>query len=398
MSRVLITGVGTLSAAGVGQQALWDALLAPNVQLAEERLLPAPPGLPPLDPVQLAALPEVDAHAYLGRRKVRALSAESVAFGVATTLACQNAGLSGRWEADKRVGVAVGSTSAGLGEYTDLFAARLNGGVERVNPGRGPMTGLNAPAATVSIRSGAAGLNLTHSAGRTAAVDALADSARAVRSGTAQVMLAGGVQVLSYPELWARRTRQAAFGRVRTARPFDSERLGPVPGEAAVTLVLEAERAAVERGASVLGELLGAGSAFGTRAAVRAVGSALDEAGLAPGDVGAAVVSARGSGELDSHEAHAVRELWGQSLPVCAVAGALGDCAGAIGALQAAAALGTLGAARLPGTHGLRELDPQLPSLRVSAQPATPRAGCVLVLTVDPLGHAAALLIGGQPR
>ncbi|MFI8849047.1 beta-ketoacyl synthase N-terminal-like domain-containing protein [Streptomyces sp. 891-h] len=316
MTGVVVTGVGALTSAGLGHEVLLRrASDGAPARREEERTLPAPPGQPPAAPVRLAALAPYDPAEHLGRRGIRTLSAQSRAFGVAAVDACRHAGLAASWEQDPSVGIAAGTTSGGLEDYAGLFAARLARGVSGVNPAQGPQTGLNAPASAVSILTGAAGPNLTLATGRAAALDALAAAARAIVSGAATTMLAGGVQVLGYAELTARRRTGQGPGPA-TEPPAPG--FTAVAGEAAVVLVLEDEGAARARGARPLARVLGAGSAFGppaTRPGRRAAHAALDEAGLARGAPGAPLAPA---------------------FPVSAVDAAFGDCAGATGAVQAA--------------------------------------------------------------
>lgn len=415
-ARVWVTGIGALTAAGEGHRALWDDLRAGTCR-ARRRSLTPPTGVAASEPVYLAALAPPAAEKYLGRRGLRVLSPESIAHAVAATLACWEAGLPREpSRADPETGVATGTTSAGFGAYVALYADRLAHGVRGVNPAHGPQTGLNAPAATVSIFLGAAGPNLTFAAGRSAAVDALAAGLREVRSGECGVMLAGGVQVLSEAELAARRTAVPAFGAVPAARPYDRDRCGAVPGEAAVVLALEAADRATRRGAAPLAEVLGAGSAAdgtasdgtpppggtpppdppapGAVAARRAVTAALAEAGATPDQVDAVFTSACGAPDVDAAEAQALRTLWPDGdVPVCAVSGALGDCAGAQGAVQTAAAVLALRHGTVPGTPGCRAPDSSLPASAVTTGARRRRLHRVLVLTVDPRGLAGALVL-----
>ena len=411
--RAAVTAIGALTAAGEGHRPLWDDVCAGTCRAAP-RSLPAPPGLPAAEPVHLAALPPPAAEKYLGRRGLRVLSRESTALAVAAALACCEGGLPhGPDRDDPGTGVAAGTTSAGLDAYVELFAARLSDGVRGVNPALGPQTGLNAPAATVSIFLGAAGPNLTFASGRAAALDALGAGLRAVRSGECAVMLAGGVQTLGHAELTAARTGDPSFGTVSVARPFDRDRAGAVPGEAAVVLALEEVDHATRRGAVPLAEMLGAGSAAaddgaangsaadggtadgGADAARRAVEAALAEAGAGPEEVDAVFVSACGDRGVDAAEAHALHALWPDGgVPVCAVSGVLGDCAGAQGAVQTAAAVVALRHGVVPGTAGVRTVDPALPRLALDSVARRRRLRRVLVLAVDAGGVAGALLLG----
>ncbi|MFG3254484.1 beta-ketoacyl synthase N-terminal-like domain-containing protein [Streptomyces sp. NPDC048172] len=415
--EVVVTGVGALTTAGVGHEALWRHAGPDGGRAAHaaERALPAPPGQPEAAPVRLAALAPYDPAEHLATTKgTRTMSAECRAFAVAAADACLHAGLPRTRDRDPAVGIAAGTTSGGLEDYAALFATRLARGVARVNPAQGPQTGLNAPASAVSILTGAAGPNLTFSTGRAASLDALAAAARAIRTGAADVMLAGGVQLLGHAEHTARRRALAGRRAAGTgpgdpvtdaARPGAAEGPEPsVPGEAAVVLVLERAATARARGARVLARLLGGGSAFGppeTNPAARATRAAFAEASLTggqdptnalPGSCtdgptngpggdpaygpagGPACRAAGGTADLAGASPQPLR---GRAVrPVhdaAAVTDAFGDCAGAAGALQAALAVLAL------------------------ARTGPDRTATAPVCVADPDGPAAALVFG-RPR
>lgn len=402
MPGVVITGVGAVTAAGLGREALWTCVLG-GLAPAGPRSFEPPAGLPPAAPIHAASIPEYQPREYLGSKGIRVLTPETRAFMIAAVLACRDAGLEVRHKDDASVGTVVGTTSAGLDSYGDLFTQRLTLGTEGVNPAQGPQTGPNTPAAQYSIFAGAAGPNLTLCTGTAAGTDAMSAAADLIRTGRAEVVLAGGVDTLSYLSVHAHRTVDDGFGSTTVARPFDRRRNGSVPGEAAVVLVMEQAVQARRRGARVLAEVLGAGSAFapgagaGTPdAANRAVRHALAAAALEPSEVAAVIASARGSRPLDAAEAAVLHDLFGEHASVCSVQGSLGECAGADGAIQTAVAVLSLHEGILPPTTGYSEADPALPALQVHARTTRPAGRTVLVHSLDPGGHAAALLLRGD--
>lgn len=162
-------------------------------------------------------------------------------------------------------------------------------------------------------------------------LDALAAARRKVRSGTLAVALAGGVDAPLGP--WGL-TAQIPNGRLsrrpephRSYLPFDQDACGYVPGEGGAFFVLEEAGAARERGARrIYGELAGYAATFDPapgsgrdRALVRAVTGALDDAGVAPGEVDVVVADAHGSPDLDRVEAAAIAGVFGaRAVPVAA--------------------------------------------------------------------------------
>ncbi len=137
-----------------------------------------------------------------GRRNV---NSEIALLRAATRLALADAG---SWSTDavegegtvgyarhEGLGVVVATDRAGLRDYTELFCAGASGEIGAVSPARGPMTGLNGPAAQLSIDLGARGPNMTLAGGAVGALDALAYAADALRVGDAETMLVGAVEL-----------------------------------------------------------------------------------------------------------------------------------------------------------------------------------------------------------
>lgn len=273
-TAVAITGVGCLTALGTGRDALGDGPAREGSRVEDARIA-----------------------AVVGTKGVRTFNRESRLFTAAGILACADAGLDPATWDRRGVGVFCGTMRAGLEDYASLYADGVREGPDAVNPAQGPQTGLNAPAAQLSIHLGAEGPNMTFSSGLASSTDALAYAADFLRAGRADVVLAGGVETLA---------------------PVIAEDAGP-PGEAAAVLVLEREETARERGAEIRAVLAGSGNAFDAggdagEAGARAIAAALADAGL--------------EAEPDPS--------------VTSVPGALGRTHGAAGALQAAAAVFSL--------------------------------------------------------
>ncbi|HKE01657.1 MAG TPA: beta-ketoacyl synthase N-terminal-like domain-containing protein [Planctomycetota bacterium] len=386
---IVISGLGAVTAGG-DTESSFDPLLLSSRARAEERPL-------------LGSSPEVNLFGHhvddppferiLGAKGLRSTSREARLLQVAATFACGRA----RWDAvppPGRLGVVVGTSSSGLDEFVDFYRAGRSG--LQVNPARGPLTGFNAPASLLSMRMGATGLQNTISSGRTSSLEALLLGARQLRASRSDSLLVGGVDVRMSAHAYG---DGPACSPARRARPFDRRRDGAVPGEAAAVLALERRDDATSHPASALAEILGSGgSAFDatspTAAAMRALRAALDGARVGPRDVDAVFASASGDVDVDRAEGCAVHESLGDSMPVCAIAGALGDCLGASGALQVAAACASFALDSLPPVVGFEEVDESLPSLRIVREATELRARRVIVLSVDPRGHAAAVVLG----
>jgi 3-oxoacyl-[acyl-carrier-protein] synthase II len=163
-----------------------------------------------------------------------------------------------------------------------------------------------------------------------------------------------------------------ALSSTGVSMPFDAKRDGFVMGEGAAVFILERYDLAVARGATILGEILGAGSnadahhitapAPGGTGAIACMKLALDDAGLSASDI--ALVNAHGTSTPlnDAAEAQAVSAVFGErAVPVTSGKGVTGHALGAAGALEAAQVLLSFEHKLIPPTAGTTELDPALP-------------------------------------
>jgi 3-oxoacyl-(acyl-carrier-protein) synthase len=176
-----------------------------------------------------------------------------------------------------------------------------------------------------------------------------------------------------------------------------------VLGEGAAALVLETEAAAAARGAHVIGEFLGSGCASDAEGllAIRPDGDglagaiimALDDAGIRAAEVGMIVAHGSGTRQSDASEAAAIHQAFGATIPpVTAFKWASGHPLAASGTLDAVLALVALRRGVVPGVATLRQLDPDLGALPVSAGPQAPRSDVALVLNRGFGGSNTALL------
>jgi 3-oxoacyl-[acyl-carrier-protein] synthase II len=350
-TRVLITGLGVISSLG-RTAAFWDALTSGGGRDIEAGdVQPSAIVADYSPPANLDA----EAASRLGRCSLFAVDA--------AIQAVEDARLPFTAQTAPLIGVLFGSE---LGES------------ER------PVAG--APATSVARVLGVAGP--VHSyAGPAAGALAVAQAFEIVRRGEAPVVVAGGADIPAglYFDAGSRRPR-----------PFDADRDGFLPAEAAAAVVLESAEVAEERGARVYGELLGQGSAF-SRATVmepgpnfvdaaRAMRAALLRAEIFQGEVEVVFASASGDPAGDAIEVRALKDLWGPNvdrLTVTSLLGASGYPFAAAGPLALVAGLRALAAAVVPPTVGLVEPDPDFTRVDfVIAEPRKYRWSTGLVNTV----------------
>ncbi len=345
---VVVTGCGVVSPFGAGVGPFWDGLVAGHSAVGPIRRFRADDLLPAMAAEVPCDVPDAD---RAGAFALRAAAA-----------ACEAAGFRPRDAAAERLGVVLGTTLGGM-EIFESWLTAAGGEEPHLALGRVPYF---APAARVAVAVGARGPVATTQLACASGTQAVAMAADWIRHGRADVVLAGGTDLLC-------RFVVTGFNCLRAtadaARPFDRDRRGLVLGEGAAVLVLEDAAHARRRGAAPRARVLGTGAAADAAhmtapdrdgaGVVRAVRAALAHAGLAASAVD--FVSAHGTGTVfnDAMEARALVTLFGErAVPVNSIKGAIGHALGAAGALEAVLCVETMARGTIPPTAGLETPDP----------------------------------------
>jgi 3-oxoacyl-[acyl-carrier-protein] synthase II len=245
-------------------------------------------------------------------------------------------------------------------------------GPERVSPLAIPLIMGNAAAGLVAMRHGLRGPVFGVMSACASGSHAIGEAMRMIRSGEAKAVVAGGAEATLTP------LAKAAFGAMEAtsptgiSRPFDARRDGFVMGEGAGVLVLESEELARERGARILGEVLGYAATADAhhltapeptgRPAALAITRAMADAGVTPEDVD--YVNAHGTSTPlnDASETAAIKLALGElayNVPVSSTKSAIGHLLGAAGAVEAIFSILALRDQVSPPTINLRTPDPQ---------------------------------------
>jgi len=364
--RVVVSGIGLITAIGHGREAFWSGLLQGKS------------GVSPVAAFDTARYPvhngaevrEFDPANYVRRLDVASLGRGSQ-FAIAAARLALDDGALGAGDADLgRCGVVVGTTS-GEPQFIEAFddalvaerdTVRVGGEFVRRYPSH--MLAVHV-AAEFRFGGGAITVPTACSAGN----GALAYGCDAIRSGAVDVVLAGGADVFS-------RITYTGFARIgavapERCQPFDRGRKGMIPGEGAAMLVLESSEHAAARGAHVYAEVAGYGLSCDAHhmtsghpagdGAVRAMEMALSDAGLEPRDV--SYISAHGTGTAvnDRLETLAIKRVFGRtaySIPVSSIKSMLGHAMGAASAIEAAACALAIATDWVPPTLHLEDPDP----------------------------------------
>ena len=330
--RVAITGYGVVAPCGVGKAAFWQGLLGPGIVDAKT--------------VELA---DWDPQPFFSNPKEarRADRVEQFALAAAHEAITQSGALP---YDPSRMGSIFGTGIGGLRTLEEQVITRVEKGERRVSPFLVPMMMSNACGAAISMRYHLQGPAETICTACAAATHALGYAARLIAWGRCDAVVSGGAESAATITAVAGFANMTALSSSGTSKPFDATRDGFVFGEGAAVFVLERYDLAVERGATILAEVLGAASnadahhitapSPGGVGAIACMQQALDDAGLSPSDI--KQVNAHGTSTPlnDQAESQAIASVFGTPTPpVTSIKGVTGHPLGAAGALEAAAVL-----------------------------------------------------------
>src|SRR5216684_1547513 len=363
--RIVVTGLGVITSIGIGIQQFWTELLAGSS------------GVGPVEsfdtsdfPVHLGAeVKTFEPDKYIFNRLPTQIDRASQFAIAAARLAIWDAALPiSDFEADD-IGVVVGTTSGEprvIERFDDQYIA---GEVEKIGHNFISTYPCSVLGTHVACELGLGGEVVTIPTACAAGNHAIAYAFDALRSGRAQVMLAGGAGSFS-------RNTYTGFSRLgaiapELCQPFDLHRKGMIPGEGAAFLVLECQDHARNRSARIYAEVAGYGLSCDAHhmtaahplgdGAARAMQHALDESDLQPEDV--SYISAHGTGTQtnDRLETIAVKRLFKDAayrVPISSIKSMLGHTMGAASALEAAVCALAVFDNRVPPTINLNEPDP----------------------------------------
>lgn len=347
--RVVITGIGAVTAIGHGRQGLWE-----GVQRGESAVR----SLTRFDPspyrARMAAEVDLNVAAYLERKQLKRLDRFAQFAIIAARMAVEDAALRIPDEPPGTVGVIMGSALGGITMAETQHLAYLQGGLRAVNPALALAVFGASCSCTIAIDLGITGPNSTNANSCSAGTMALGEAFRLIRAGHAEVVLAGGAEApitpLSFGAFDVIHAMSTANDIPSLAyRPFDRARDGFVMAEGAAVLVLEELQHAVGRGATIVSEILGYGLTNDAHhmtaphprgePAARAMHLALQEAQVRPEQIG--YINAHGSSTPlnDKTETLAIKQVFGEqayAIPISSTKAMHGHAFGATGAVEAA--------------------------------------------------------------
>ncbi|MDC3222512.1 beta-ketoacyl-[acyl-carrier-protein] synthase family protein [Planktomarina sp.] len=311
---------------------------------------------------------DFDPEAHFDRQKLALYDRVTQLVLLASREAMAQSGLEITEELSETTGVVLGTAAGGMNTWDDNFRSVYEEGKNRVHPFVVPKLMTNAAASHLSMAHNIKGPSLTVSTACASSNHAIGLAFHMVRSGMAQVMLAGGGDAM------------LTFGGIKAweglrvmsktaCRPFSANRSGMVQGEGAGVFVLETYEGAMARGAEILAELIGfsmtsdAGDIVmpNQQGAVRAIRGALRDACLDPQDIGYINAHGTGTAANDKTECAAVTEAFGAHAPALMMSSTKsmhGHLIGGTGAVELLACLMALRDGVIAPTIGYEQPDP----------------------------------------
>jgi len=348
--RVVVTGMGVKTPGGCDLDTFWT-----NLREARPMAGPIQAFDASEEPVRFACeVRDFDPEGYFTTKEVRRQDrVTQLGFGAAAD-ALEDSGDLGATDPD-RCAVIAATGIGGLHTLEENCKAYFDRGPSRVSPFFVPMMMPNATAGVISMRFGWTGPALCIATACAAGANAIGEGARLVRDGSSDVVLAGGTEFPITPITLAAFARMTALSTrnedpERASRPFDADRDGFVIGEGAGFFVLESLERARARDARIYGEIAGYGrnaDAYhitapspGGAGAAACMQQALDDSGLAAGDIGHVNAHGTSTDLNDLAEAQAINKVFGDDAPpVTSNKGVLGHMIGGAGAAEAVAAM-----------------------------------------------------------
>ncbi len=406
MRRVVVTGMGAVTPIGNSVEEFWNGVkqekigFAPITKFDTENYK-----------CKLAAeVKDFNPEEYMDKKAARRMELFCQYAVAATGEAMKDAGLDMEKEDTWRVGCAIGSGIGSLQAIEREHGRLLEKGPSRVGPMFVPLMISNMAAGNVSIMYGLRGKSLNVVTACATGTNSIGEAFRAIQYGDADVMVAGGTEGAVTPMGIAGFTALTALSDStdpeRCSIPFDKDRNGFVMGEGAGIVILEELEHAKKRGAHIYAEVLGYGCSSDAyhitspaedgAGAARAMQNALEDGGVAPGQL--TYINAHGTSthHNDLFETRAIKLAFGEhakNLKINSTKSMIGHLLGAAGAVEFITCVKEIEEGFIHRTVGLQETGEEL-DLNYCKESFREEVPYALSNSLGFGGHNASILIG----
>jgi 3-oxoacyl-[acyl-carrier-protein] synthase II len=406
--RVVVTGMGIICPTGNTVEEAWS-----NIAQGHSGIGPItrfdPSNLENRFGGEVKAFSPVE---FLGRREARRTDRVTQLGLYAADQALKHSGLEVTPTNQYDIGVVVGTGIGGIATLVDSTLRFVGNGARSVSPLLVPMMLPDAPSGKISMSFGLRGPNFSISTACATGNNCIGEAAEIIRSGRANVMLAGSTEAAVEPITIASFNNMTAISRrndapERASRPFDVDRDGFVVAEGAGVLILEALEHALARDATIYAEILGYGhtsDAYHVTApldtgegAAEAIRRALDDAGLKAADLD--YINAHGTSTTlnDVSETVAIKKALGEAayeIPISSTKSMTGHLMGAAGSTEAVFCIKAIHDNWIPPTINLDQPDPDCDLDYTANQGKTHTVRTVMSNSFGFGGHNAVIIIG----
>lgn len=397
--RVVVTGIGMLSALGTSREAVWSGLRAGGCGIRDVTLFDAT-GCRSQQVAEVgpfAPAPDFSAKAW-GR-----LSRSDQMAVVAAREAIADSGILENGLSPGRIGVALGSGTADLLRNEEWFIEAQSSDI-RAAPAKIFGHFPSAPGDVLASHFGLEGIKASVLSACSSSTVAIGYAGEAIARGQADAMIAGASDALC-------RLTLTGFNALRLVdsepcRPFCRTRKGMNIGEAAAMLVLEEMSHASRRGARIYAELVGYGMRCEAyhptapepegKAVAALIDDALRAARLSKDDIDHVNAHGTATPQNDQAEARGLRRVFGErvgELPVTSIKSMIGHCLAAAGAIEAATLALSIASGVVPPTINFREPDPECDLEIVANDAREMRLTCAMSTSLAFGGNNAALVM-----
>lgn len=400
----VISSLGVVSPNGVGKEAFWKSLENGVSAISKIESFST-------DKFAVNCAGEIknfDPKVFLGPKGLRNLDRSALFLMTAAKLALNDAKLTITESNTDDIGVSTGTTYPHLWSMIEFDREVFKEGLDFSNPALFPSTVLNAASSQVSIRFNIQGFNASVSTGYTSGLEALKYSLMMLETGKAKTVLCGAVESLALSLFFGfyKLGYMAGINGEMVSCPFDKRRNGPLLSEAAAVFSIEHTDIAKMRQAEILAKIRSVACYFdGFKIAKidpegegleKAIVKALDEAGVATGDIDYISSCANSSLEMDKTEVKVLQKIFGNSLskiPVSSIKSMVGETLSASSALQIASCVGAMKNSIIPPTINYKEKDPECNIDCVPNKAQKKDVKLALVVSFGPGGYNSACVL-----